>query len=442
MSLTDFAKTVFGVIPPPLNTEPLDITNITLSEEQMQMFEKMEKASSHMFITGKAGTGKSVLLSYFKNNSQKQMVVCAPTGVAALNVGGQTIHSLFRLPIGFISNEKLTVDAKTAVLLKHIDCVVIDEVSMVRADLMDGIDRTLRMARKSDLPFGGVQMIFFGDVYQLSPVVEDKQLYEYFSENHGGYYFFHAHVWKETELEMYELNQVFRQKDERFREILNAIRIGNKSQDILDRLNVRVEMDIPEENILALVPTNFQVERINTYKLNALSGKIHEYKSTIEGQLERSFFPTDEVLKLKIGAQVILIKNDKDKRWVNGSIGYVCDLTKDEIKVKIDGYIYSIPKVTWSKIKYTYNTQTKHVEEEIVSSFTQFPLRLAWAMTIHKAQGQTYGQVVIDLGNGAFTHGQTYVALSRCQTLGGIYLRREILAQDIIVDPTVIAFMA
>lgn len=440
-TLSTFAKSMFGVHEE-LNVRQIDISNIDLSKEQEQMFEKMETSNAHMFITGKAGTGKSVLLSYFKNYSHKNIVVCAPTGVAALNIGGQTIHSLFRLPIGFIQNERIKVDAKTALIFKHTDVVVIDEISMVRADVMDAIDYVLRKARNNNLPFGGMQIIMFGDMYQLPPVVEDRELHEYFTANNGGFYFFNAHIWKTTQLEIYELNMIFRQKDEDFREILNAIRKGETHQQVLDRLNSRVEYDIPEENIIALVPTNAQVERINSYRLNMLSGPEHTYTASVEGNLERSFFPTDEYLKLKKQAQVMLIKNDTDRRWVNGSLGYVTDLTNDEVKVKIDGEVYSIPKVTWNKIRYTYNHETRKVEEDVIASFTQFPLRLAWGMTIHKSQGQTYGQVVIDLGNGAFAHGQTYVALSRCKTLGGIYLRREIMPRDIIVDPAIIAFMS
>jgi ATP-dependent DNA helicase PIF1 len=440
-TLTNFAKDVFGIKMPELQIKPIDITNLDLSPEQEQMFTTMEEDNSNMFITGKAGTGKSVLLQYFKNYSSKQMVVCAPTGVAALNVGGQTIHSLFHLPIGFISKEKLRVDARTALIFKNIDCVVIDEISMVRADVMDGIDYILQKSRGNNLPFGGAQIIMFGDLYQLPPVIHDRELLKFFADNHGGHYFFHAHVWQNTKLKIFELEQVFRQKDHDFREILNAIRKGERHQNLLDKLNTRVEMDIPEEHIIALVPTNAQVEHINSFKLNSLEGRTYTYRAEITGDLESSFFPTDEYLQLKIGAQVMLLKNDTDKRWVNGSIGYVTDATDEEIYVKIDGSEYSIPKVTWSKIKYVYNPEIRKVEEEVVASFTQFPLRLAWGITIHKSQGQTYERVIIDLGRGAFAHGQTYVALSRCRTMGGIYLRRPILAQDIIVDPVVIEFM-
>jgi ATP-dependent DNA helicase PIF1 len=440
-SLSSFAKDVFGVKIPDLQIKPIDISHIDLSREQEEMFTAMEEGDAHMFITGKAGTGKSVLLHYFQKYSSKKMVVCAPTGVAALNIGGQTIHSLFHLPIGFITKEKLRVDGKTVTLLKNIDCVVIDEISMVRADVMDGIDTILQKARGNNLPFGGAQIICFGDLYQLPPVIHDHDLLSYFRENHGGYYFFHAHVWKRTKLKVYELEQVFRQKDHDFREILNAIRKGERHQNLLDKLNTRVEMDIPEEQIIALVPTNAQVENLNSYKLNSIEGRTFTYRAEITGDLEQSFFPTDEYLQLKIGSQVMLLKNDTDKRWVNGSIGTVVDATDEEIQVRIDREIYSIPKVTWSKIKYVYNAEDKKIDEEIVASFTQFPLRLAWAITIHKSQGQTYERVVIDLGRGAFAHGQTYVALSRCRTLGGIYLRRQIEARDIIVDPVVIEFM-
>lgn len=429
-------------VKPQLNVEKTDLSDIKLSEEQKKLFDKIENSNENMFITGKAGTGKSILLQYFKQKSKKKLVVVAPTGVAALNVGGQTIHSLFRIPPSFITKESLKIiDYKTSMLLKNINIVVIDEISMVRADLMDAIDYRLKQARSNNLPFGGAQIVMFGDLYQLPPVVSDPELHKYFADNHGGYYFFNAHVWRSSLPKIYELKHIFRQKDEIFKEILNAIRIGDINEQILAGLNGRSKISIPPDGVITLATTNSTVNEINHNRLAQLEGKEYKYSAIIYGKLEESAFPTEEILRLKKGAQVMLLKNDKSKRWVNGTLGFVHSLSENEIRVSIDGIVYPVPQETWKKIRYYYDRKKHSVEEEIISSFTQFPLRLAWAITVHKSQGQTYGSVAVDMGTGAFAHGQTYVALSRCKSLEGLYLKREINREDIIVDTTVINFM-
>ena len=425
-----------------LNIKKVDLSDIKLSEEQQQLFNKLENSAGNIFITGKAGTGKSILLQYFKQNSQKKLVVVAPTGVAALNVGGQTIHSLFRIPPAFIAKDSLMPpDNKTAILFKNIDAVVIDEISMVRADLMDAIDYRLRQSRSSNLPFGGAQIVMFGDLYQLPPIVSDPELHKYFADNHGGYYFFNAHVWNNSLPKIYELKHIFRQKDEVFKKILNDIRTKDLSEQVLSHLNSRSSVSIPVDGVVILATTNSSVSETNHNRLAQLDGKEYEYRAIISGNLEQSSFPTEEILHFKKGAQVMFLKNDKSKRWVNGTLGYVHSLSENEIKVSIDGIVFPVLQETWKKIKYYYDREKHSVEEEVVSSFTQFPLRLAWAITIHKSQGQTYGAVAVDMGSGAFAHGQTYVALSRCKRLEGLYLKREIAREDIIVDSTVINFM-
>jgi len=431
------------VVSKKLNEEQIEIEKVILSDEQKNLFDRIENTQDHFFITGKAGTGKSVLLQYLKYKSKKRLVVGAFTGIAALNVGGQTLNSLFELPTGFIDLTQLRVGNRVATLMRHVDTVVIDEISMVRADMMGAIDVILRQARGNQTPFGGIQIVMFGDPYQLPPVVADEGLHEYFSDNHGGPYFFNVEVWEKVKLNVFELSHNFRQQgDEKFRDILNSVRKNKIEDSILATLNERCVATIPTEGVVTLATRNVVVDRINNNRLAELSGAIHEYKAEVSGHLERSAFPAEEFLKLKQGAQVMLLKNDPEKRWVNGTVGVVESLTPTEIKVKINGKItYSIPRASWTKIRYYYNSETKKIEEEVLSSFTQFPLRLAWAFTIHKSQGKTYNSVVVDMDGGAFAHGQTYVALSRCTSLAGLYLTQPINREDIKLDPVVINFM-
>ncbi len=427
-----------------LNEEQVFIENVELSAEQQDLFDKIEQSNEHFFITGKAGTGKSVLLQYLKYKSKKKLVVGAFTGIAALNVGGQTLNSLFRLPTDLIQPGNIELNGKVATLLRNIDTVVIDEISMVRVDMMEAIDLLLRKARGSETPFGGAQIVMFGDVYQLPPVVADRGLHEYFAHNYGGPYFFNAPVWKDTKLNIFELMHNFRQKDdEEFKGILNAIRVNEVGEEVINSLNLRCFNTVPTENVITVAPRNNTVDQINAERLAKLTTPLFEYKAEISGNLERSYFPTEEYLRLKKGAQVMLLKNDPEKRWVNGTVGTVDSLSSTEIRVKINGEIvYSIPKATWMKIEYYYDQETRTVEQRLLSSFTQFPLRLAWAFTIHKSQGKTYNSVVVNMEGGAFAHGQTYVALSRCVSLNGLYLTQPIKREDIIVDPLVINFMS
>ncbi len=426
-----------------LNEDQLLVEKITLSEEQQTLFDKIEHSTDHFFITGKAGTGKSVLLQYLKFKSKKRLVVGAFTGVAALNVGGQTLNSLFELPTGFIDLSRLTVSGRVSTLMRHVDTVVIDEISMVRADMMGAIDVILRQARKNDVPFGGVQMVMFGDLYQLPPVVADEALHQYFAHNHGGPYFFNADVWQRATLHTFELSHIFRQQDdEEFKAILNSVRKNQIEDTVLSSLNQRHVDQVPTDGVVTLATRNAVVDRINNDRLARLGGELYEYRADVSGNLERSAFPAEEFLRLKKGAQVMLLKNDPEKRWVNGTVGVVESLSSSEIKVRINGeIIYSIPRATWTKIRYFYDTETRKIEEEVLSSFTQFPLRLAWAFTIHKSQGKTYNAVVVNMEGGAFAHGQTYVALSRCTSLNGLYLTQPIERDDIKVDPVVVSFM-
>jgi len=423
------------------SNKPID-DSVQINQEKLDLFNKIENSDNHFFVTGKAGTGKSLLLSYIKSHSSKKMVVTAPTGVAAINVGGQTIHSLFVLPPSFVSVENLQFNQKSAELLRHVEMILIDEISMVRADLMDAIDYRIRQARDDPRPFGGIQIVMFGDLYQLPPIVSDRELHKFFADNMGGYHFFNAKAWQNANFEKHELQEVFRQKDQNFRDLLNAIRVGEKSPEILKIINDRFEEKLPEDGYVYLCSTNSKASQINSNKLAKIDEPEFTFKARISGELDEKSYPADETLILKKGAQIMMLKNDIDKKWVNGTVGTIASISEKFIEVKIDGINYSVQQADWKKIRYHYNRETKLIEEETISSFVQYPIRLAWAITIHKAQGKTFDKIVVDLEGGTFAPGQTYVALSRCTSLEGVYLTDKIYSQDIKVDPDVVRFMS
>ena len=411
-----------------------------LSYEQKSLLHLLEDTNEHIFVTGKAGSGKSTVLREFNKTTKKRVVVAAPTGVAALNANGQTIHSLFRLSMN-LELSFSRIDKVTRNLLGNIDVLIIDEISMVRVDLMDAIDKSLKKIRNSELPFGGVKLIMFGDMYQLPPIVSDSKQLTYLNEACGGIYFFNAMVWRSTKLRIYELNEVFRQSDDKFRNILNEIRIGKVSAKSLNILNSRFELKLPKEDIITLASTNSVVNRLNEDKLKALTTKEYLYKA------KNDWFRKDKKLnnydlRLKVGAQVMFTRNDSLSRYVNGTIGVVTTLRKRRIRVRVGNKVYEVARVNWPKIEYVYNSKWKAVEEKTINLYAQYPLRLAWAVTIHKSQGQTYKTCAVDLKHGVFTSGQAYVALSRCESLNGLYLLSPIMQSDISVDPKIINFMS
>lgn len=409
---------------------------LDINDEFKSAFNIMENTKECLFITGKAGTGKSTLLKYFKANTGKKIVVLAPTGVAAINVGGQTVHSFFRLPPKIIQKDTIK-RLRDRSLVENLDMVIIDEVSMVRADLMDGIDHALRLNRgKMKTPFGGVQMVFFGDLFQLSPVVENeaRQLLE---EMYATPYFFSAKVFNDCHIRSIELSNIYRQKDDSFMGLLNRVRSKEHNEEDLDTLNKRVQKDnavSKKDPTVILTTTNNLANAINQDRLSKLPGREITYKAIATGKFEESAYPADTALKLKKGAQVILVRNDPAKQWVNGTLAKVIALSNDSIVVDINGRPCDVPVVKWQKIEYSYNEDEDKIEDEVVGDFAQYPIKLAWAITIHKSQGQTFDKVIIDLGYGAFTHGQLYVALSRCTCLDGIILKRPVTPGDIIFD--------
>jgi ATP-dependent DNA helicase PIF1 len=421
---------------------------VSLNSQQQEILQGMEDTLDHLFITGRAGTGKTTLLHEFVATTAKSVAVCAPTGVAALAIGGQTIHSLLRLPLGIIGDRELGfIPKESLAVLANLDALVIDEVSMVSADVLDAIDRRLRQAkRRRNSPFGGIQMIMFGDPYQLSPVVSGQAEKAYFQDHYRSPWFFDAKAWSETEMTTFELDTIHRQADGEFRSVLNALREGRMDPEMGRMLNERGMREPDDPELITLTTTNASVTKINSIALERLEGKAKIAHADIEGDFgSTSAYPADEQLVLKPGARVMFLRNDTagpdGPRFVNGTIGTVTKIT-DTVTVDVDGEGVLVEPVTWEKIRYEYSPATKTISHDVVAEFTQFPLRLAWAVTIHKAQGKTLDAAVIDLGQRAFAPGQTYVAFSRLTSLDGLYLRRPLSPSDIIVDQDVLRFMS
>ena len=447
------------------------MTVVELSAEQQALFRLIEDTNEHIFVTGRAGTGKSTVLGHLAWNTAKQIAVCAPTGVAALNVDGQTIHSLFRLPIGLIADQDIDQNDATRKILNAIDTLVIDEISMVNADLMDAIDRSLRQARaRRREPFGGVQLVMFGDPYQLAPVPPRGDELAYVRDHYRSFWFFDAKVWAGTSggdgaldlgavdaapLRIVELVDIHRQADDGFKAMLNAVRHGQVTAEIAGILNGMGARKPPTlgkgldagDSIITLASRNDIVSNINRRHLEALPGRAQPAVAEVNGDFGReSNYPADGELSLKEGAQVMFLRNDvgggpDGQRWVNGTIGTVTSIG-GTVHVDVDGTDHEVDPVAWEKYRYSYHAASKKLSREVVAEFTQFPLRLAWAVTIHKSQGKTYDRAIVDLGSGAFSPGQTYVALSRLTSLEGLYLSRPLRPSDIKVDPDVQRFMA
>lgn len=396
-----------------------------------------------LFITGRAGTGKSTLLRCLRTNLPNKTAVLAPTGLAAVNVSGQTIHSFFGFPPQLITPD-VVKRCRRAAMFRSIDTIIIDEVSMVRADLMQGIDMALRLTRKKPtMPFGGVQVIAMGDLHQLPPVVREREEMQFFRETYGGVYFFNASVFNDVPLNVVELTKVYRQQESDFLEALNGVREGKPTHEHLEVFNDRVapfrSLELAEEYIV-LTPVNQTAETTNKLFLDRLKGQGTTFEAVVTGKFEPSAYPTDKALVLKEGAKVVMLRNDAEKRWVNGTQARVSRIKGHTVWIEVDGDEYELEPTAWENIRYEPNPETDKVEETVVGSFRQLPVRLAWALTIHKSQGMTLDKVYVNFGRGTFAHGQAYVALSRCRSLQGLALARPMTRSDIVFDERALGY--
>jgi len=430
-------------------TKPAQAT-IEINDQFQHALEVLENTDKNVFITGRAGTGKSTLLEYFRNNTEKNVVVLAPTGVAALNVKGQTIHSFFRFKPNITPDrvKRLRSSRDSESVYHKLDIIVIDEISMVRADLLDCVDRFLRLnGPDSDKPFGGIQMAFIGDLYQLPPVVTSSEK-EVFQSLYETPYFYGARVFDSLEMEFVELEKIYRQSDEEFISLLNAIRNNSITPEGLELLNQRCRPDFepsPDDFYVYLTTTNKLAEEINSRRLAAVKGRLCTFTGRIEGAFGQEYLPTKVDLQVKVGAQIMMLNNDTEGRWVNGSIGKIIDIAQNRkgedivVAELADGSEVEVMPFTWEI--YRFFVDGGQLQSETVGKFTQYPLMLAWAVTIHKGQGKTFDKVIIDIGSGTFAHGQMYVALSRCTTLEGIILRRPALKKHIWTNYQVMGFL-
>lgn len=420
---------------------------------EMQHVIDLVLAGKNLFITGKAGSGKSTLLTYLRSHIfPEETVYCAYTGVAALNIGGETIHKFF----GFLPDVTLekvkgpTYHPKSQRTMKVLKTLVIDEISMVRADMLDNIDQALRRYGPNPRkPFGGVQLVMFGDLYQLPPIVDDRER-EFFEDNYGSEFFFDSHTIKKASYEMVELTKVYRQKDQHLIEVLDRIRVNEITEEELELLNSNVDPSFSpadDEFYITLTSTKALSAKINAEKLEGLKGELYESEASITGYFNEKNFPTEKNLEFKIGSQIMLLNNDQSLRWANGTLARVKKVNLDKnhkvetivIELASDSSEHLLEPNQWDLLKANY--ENKRLRYEVIGSFIQFPFRLAWSVTIHKSQGKTFDRVILDFSHRVFAPGQMYVALSRCRTLEGMKLRTPINIEEVMVDERVRDYM-
>jgi hypothetical protein len=407
---------------------------IEINAQLQAAFDAVAAGRQIIFVTGGAGTGKSTFIRELRARfSEKQSVVLAPTGVAALNAGGQTIHSFCKLPLRPVMPQDIRKAEETDVI-EALDLLIIDEISMVRADVLDGVDAFLRINRKSEQPFGGVQIVLVGDLFQLPPVVTSRDE-ELIGQLYSTPHFFSARCLKGLKFFPVELEIVYRQRDASFAALLACIRDGEGASDAVRRLNEACVGRALTGHHLILVPTRKAAAEENEARLAALPGKLRTYEARCEGSFVKAGedrLPAPQILALKPGAQVMFVRNDAERRWVNGTVGVVTSLHDAKVVVRLDdGTTHDVETIEWQDVRYGVDEKTKEIVDEVAGTFIQFPLMPAWAVTIHKAQGLTLARVMVDLARGAFAEGQVYVALSRCQTIGGLSLRRAVRVHEV-----------
>ncbi len=426
---------------------------LEINEEFRRAFALVEEGRRHLFVTGNAGTGKSTFLDYCAEQASGNLVLLAPTGVAALNIRGQTIHRFFNFPVDVTPDKimRRQIRPRSKKMFQSLRTIVIDEASMLRADLLDTIDVFLRLyGPSSQEPFGGIQMVFVGDLCQLPPVVSPAER-GHFSEQYATPYFFSARVMEEIDLEVVEFNKIYRQRDRDFIDLLNRIRENTVTTADLALLNTRVGLPDQADGLIdfpvVLTATNQLAAAVNRRELEALPGRLYQHAAEVDGSFETASFPNDDMLTFKLGAQVMFLNNDAKNRWVNGSVGRIEAVTENggrlkhvKIRLRHNHRAVEVFPYTWELFK--YRLENGEIVSEAVGSFTQFPFRLAWAVTIHKSQGKTFDQVEIDLGRGSFAPGQLYVALSRAVSFEGIRLSRPVRREDVFTDSRLAAFMA
>lgn len=415
--------------------------DIDFSDEFMKCFNAMNDTNDHIFMTGDAGTGKSTLIKYFCKKTKKKAVVLAPTGVAAVNIGGQTVHSFFKFPPKPLQPNNIPkIFGDFLLLYQKVDTIIIDEISMVRVDLMEAIDMFFRYNLDSDEPFAGKQIIMVGDLNQLPPVIGTSAEREMILDKYDSPFFFDAKVFTKVEFKKFRLTKIYRQTDQEFIGLLNKMKNKTIAEADIDRINTVAFKKVAYDETITLCSTNAIADQINEMMLSKIPGGDRVLQGVINGYFDPKYSPVDERITVREGCRIMLLNNDGQKRWHNGTIGTLISVHDTHIMIEIDGIEYRLEKIEYESRRYSYNTKSQDVETKSVGTFVQYPIRLAYAITIHKSQGKTFDKINIDFGAATFAHGQAYVAISRCRTLEGITLTRKLRIDDFVYEKRVMEF--